>query len=721
MDLHTQQQGVIEITDDSDGNGSVHLEDFMTAEELNAALQDPSLASPRSDHQGYRDDLQARSSDAAATPTPISYETRLAQVLDVFPDVSHDYVRKLYDARQRNGALGAEGLISQILDEDNYPKERDRLNELKRKRMSEPDDDQVTAAVWMSGVRVPKDAQYSVLARTLLQEDFPDIPQRFIDLKYKELGHLYATYLALDLAEANYESSTPRPYAKLRKRRRPNSNHVLITDDMSPYANAHQNIKEELDAARAQRKKLQTQRHIKKAAADAKAAEEKALRDTGQVMECACCFDDDVPINRITWCSADVPHPFCFDCAVAYAENQIGLSRFLLTCMDSSGCKEMFSRDERQRFLDTKTIDKLERLQQQTELREADLLNLETCPFCDFAAICDPIEVDKEFRCSNHDCEKVSCRKCRNVTHIPLSCAEFKKEEGVSERHQIEEARTRALLRQCPKCKSAIFKDGGCNKIMCFCGGAVCDYCGKDITKERYMHFRDGPTSTGIPGQRGKCPTHDNDYERNQQNMEKAEKEAMANVRKGNSDLSEEDLRIKFRENVKTPPRNPVNALHIVNPALYMPPVRRGYEYPLLDPDHLLRVHRGLPPGFPVPPQFPIRPQAGHPGHPYYQPPHGHHPNIPPPRPIPQAQHHRLYHAAHAAGLPNPRVPPAAPGLAQAALVEPPAWDFGFDFNAAGREPPVPRPRRIPPNQPLRDFVEPYEYLHHREMGGRGP
>lgn len=325
---------------------------------------------------------------------------------------------------------------------------------------------------------------------------------------------------------------------------------------MSPLGNAFRKMKEELEAARAQRSKLQMQRQAQKAAEEAEASEEKRLRDSGQVMECACCFSDDIPINKITFCSAYEPHSFCFECAATNASTQIGLSRYALVCMDSSGCKETFSRQERARFLDEKTIEKLGRLQQQTELREADLENLESCPFCDFAAICPPIEVDKEFRCSNPECEKISCRKCRNITHIPLSCEEFKKENGVSERHQIEEARTKAVLRTCPKCKSAIYKDGGCNKIMCSCGGAVCDYCGKDITKEKYMHFKDGPTSTGIPGFRGKCPTHDNDYERNQQNMDKAEKEAMEKIRKENPDLSEDDLRIKFRENVKTPPRN---------------------------------------------------------------------------------------------------------------------------------------------------------------------
>lgn len=75
--------------------------------------------------------------------------------------------------------------------------------------------------------------------------------------------------------------------------------------------------------------------------------------------------------------------------------------------MDESGCTATFSRQERERFLDPKSIEKLERLQQQDEIRLADLQNLCACPFCDFAAICPPIEEDREFRCHNPECEEV--------------------------------------------------------------------------------------------------------------------------------------------------------------------------------------------------------------------------------------------------------------------------------------------------------------------------
>ena len=124
-------------------------------------------------------------------------------------------------------------------------------------------------------------------------------------------------------------------------------------------------------------------------------------------MDCGCCCET-VTMPRMTHCDGDEPHFFCLDCARKNANNDIGNSQYKLRCMDFSGCIATFSREQRLRFLDEKTMAKLERLQQQQELRSANLDNLSTCPFCDFAAICPPIGEDREFRCHNLECQEVS-------------------------------------------------------------------------------------------------------------------------------------------------------------------------------------------------------------------------------------------------------------------------------------------------------------------------
>ena len=323
-------------------------------------------------------------------------------------------------------------------------------------------------------------------------------------------------------------------------------------------------------------------RQISEDARKAEEAQEQEHRERGEVIECGCCFDD-VTLLKVTHCNGNETHYFCIDCAERNASNDIGNSRYDLRCMDQSGCTATFSRDQRKRFLDDNMIEKLERIQQQDEIRKADLQNLSTCPFCDFAAICPPVEEDREFRCHNLECGEISCRHCKLKSHIPLTCEESKKEDGVSERRVIEEARTEALIRTCEKCKVRILKEDGCNKVICTsCKAVLCDYCGKDITKVMYNHFdgqgRAPPGLITDPG--GKCPLYDYSPKRKDQQVDQAEKDAMLKVRAEHPELSEDDLRIKFAKSVQSPSQRR-QGIHDPYVAGYGPP--RAYHFGPMD------------------------------------------------------------------------------------------------------------------------------------------
>ena len=151
---------------------------------------------------------------------------------------------------------------------------------------------------------------------------------------------------------------------------------------------------------------IQAQRKASIEAEQAEATRDQEYIAKGEVMDCGCCCET-VAIPKLTYCNGDEPHFFCLDCARKNANNDIGNSQYKLKCMDFSDCKATFSREQRIRFLEERTIEKLERLQQQEELRLAELEDLATCPFCDFAAICPPIEEDREFRCHNPICQEV--------------------------------------------------------------------------------------------------------------------------------------------------------------------------------------------------------------------------------------------------------------------------------------------------------------------------
>lgn len=105
-------------------------------------------------------------------PSAQTFEECCVEVTEVFPDICHDHVRRLYDKHlgllilhQYQDNL-AQVLIEDILDHGGYPKERDRLkalNELKRKRDDLGSDDD-EAVRWKTDVDKQRPVQYHTVA-----------------------------------------------------------------------------------------------------------------------------------------------------------------------------------------------------------------------------------------------------------------------------------------------------------------------------------------------------------------------------------------------------------------------------------------------------------------------------------------------------------------------------------------------------------------------------
>lgn len=90
----------------------------------------------------------ATPSHAVAAPAPQDYDRCLLGILELFPDISHEHVKHLYDAEvsvaqsDNSSSVIIEHLIEKILDKRTFPKEKDRLNELKRKRAQDSDEEE---------------------------------------------------------------------------------------------------------------------------------------------------------------------------------------------------------------------------------------------------------------------------------------------------------------------------------------------------------------------------------------------------------------------------------------------------------------------------------------------------------------------------------------------------------------------------------------------------
>jgi E3 ubiquitin-protein ligase RNF216 len=176
----------------------------------------------------------------------------------------------------------------------------------------------------------------------------------------------------------------------------------------------------------------------------------------------------------------------------------------------------------------------------------AGIENLASCPFCPYAAEYPPVEIDKEFRCKAPDCEMVSCRLCNLESHIPKSCQESAKDIGLSVRRQIEEAMSEALIRKCNKCGTPFVKEEGCNKMTCTrngCHNVQCYVCSKSCT---YDHFNDERRG----GRAGNCPLFESTAQRHEDEVKKAEREALEKIRTEHPEYTEEDLKVKVSEAV---------------------------------------------------------------------------------------------------------------------------------------------------------------------------
>lgn len=212
------------------------------------------------------------------------------------------------------------------------------------------------------------------------------------------------------------------------------------------------------------------------------------------MLECQCCFTE-APLNRMITCQSDELHAFCYSCINAYVRSQVGMMKHEIKCVAStSPCSASFTWPDLCTALDEGLTHKLEHLRQRDDIAAAGIEGLSECPFCDYKAICPPVEQDKEFRCANTPaCGKVSCRMCNRETHVPLTCKEAGESRTTDARLRVEEAMSEALIRICPneRCRVPIVKELGCNKMVCVkCSTKMCYACNADITQIGYNHFK---------------------------------------------------------------------------------------------------------------------------------------------------------------------------------------------------------------------------------------
>lgn len=129
-------------------------------------------------------------------------------------------------------------------------------------------------------------------------------------------------------------------------------------------------------------------------------------RERGELIECQCCFDDELLMDDMLSC--DEGHVYCRSCVRRSSEELIGQTKTKFPCL-AEGCIGEFTLSTLKKVLPASTLSNLLRRIQDEEVRSAGIEDLETCPFCSFATVM-PNKDDKVFHCLNPDCMKESCR-----------------------------------------------------------------------------------------------------------------------------------------------------------------------------------------------------------------------------------------------------------------------------------------------------------------------
>ncbi|KAJ2907314.1 hypothetical protein MKZ38_003170 [Zalerion maritima] len=487
-------------------------------------------------------------------------EDRMAPIqeaaLAMFPNICPNHLAKLAVDYEYNVQNVIDAILQDIERGNSFPKRSPRQRKRKRSSSTEEPEDKV--AKFLKAFTDPErksgrdPAMYHYKSKILVQQDFPSIYSKDLDNIFKEQGDsLFKTYLFLGEKTLAWDGNKP-PW---REKKRGEKKTIMYARDHldQTIRNCENRVDkatyEEFRAAREIHDAKVNERNAEAQAVEAEEQNtEQAMRD-GTMTDCGCCCVD-FPLNRMVHCQAETNnmHWFCKECARRTAETAIGLQKHDFRCMSMDGCEQGFSRDQIEVFLDEKTRIALDRIEMENSLRMSGIENLESCPFCPFAAECCPVEDDREFRCQNEDCQIVSCRLCREETHIPQTCEEAARDKGVSARRKIEEAMSAALIRKCNTCGTPFIKEHGCNKMTCSkCGNRQCYVCGKSCD---YAHFDDPARG----GQSGNCPLFDNTVgleQRHQDEVRLAEEAARAQVQSENPDIGEDLLKIKVSDKVK--------------------------------------------------------------------------------------------------------------------------------------------------------------------------
>ncbi|KAI5481250.1 hypothetical protein MNV49_004870 [Pseudohyphozyma bogoriensis] len=213
--------------------------------------------------------------------------------------------------------------------------------------------------------------------------------------------------------------------------------------------------------------------------------EELTEREENGVVVCEVCFDEVYKKGSVL-VQCGEGHVVCQTCALEGTLAALSNLDARLACLADADCTARYSDDSTHLFLSHKEWERVEKLRMEKDI-EAAGEGVRMCPHCPYAVVIED-EAMTDLECRNPECLKSTCLACKRASHAPVPCAIA----HPSAMHQLEEAMSNALIRECPGCKKKFVKRDGCNRITCVnCGVTSCYLCRAKITG--YDHFNKDP------------------------------------------------------------------------------------------------------------------------------------------------------------------------------------------------------------------------------------
>ena len=205
-------------------------------------------------------------------------------------------------------------------------------------------------------------------------------------------------------------------------------------------------------------------------------------------IECSCCCDDK-EITDFGHCTDG--HLICKGCIKTHAENTIYQNLSCkVKCIDcNEKCYGTYLDTTLKEILSPRVFAEYQNLKKIEEIKDlcVDDINIKMCQHCGVGT--DIGEFGNQTLLVCMECFKDTCLKCNQIDHPGKPCY-YLGNVKQSKRQEIEDKMTEELILKCNKCKMSIFKNEGCNNVMCVCGTHNCYICKQLVEKNiGYAHF----------------------------------------------------------------------------------------------------------------------------------------------------------------------------------------------------------------------------------------